>query len=398
MPSNTPARPLAARMADIAPFHVVELLTRARALEAAGHDVIHMEVGEPDFGTPASVVDAASRYIASGSIPYTATLGVMELRQQVSAFYRERYGADVPAERIVITNGASGALLLALGALVGPGDEVLLTDPGYPCNRHFVRFLEGAPVAMPVGPQTAYQPTLAHLERHWSPRTRAVLVATPSNPTGTMIDGATLEAMGTHCSSRGAAFLVDEIYGGLSYDRQAETVLTRTADAFVINSFSKYFGMTGWRLGWLVVPAGYVREVEKLAQNLFIAPSGPAQYGALAAFRRETIDDMERRREEFARRRNYLLPALRTLGFEIPAAPQGAFYIYADVGHICDDSFQLCSDLLEQAHVAITPGLDFGSNGPERHVRFAYTTTMEHLERGVERLGRFLAGRASQSA
>jgi aspartate/methionine/tyrosine aminotransferase len=382
--------PLAARMGDIEPFHVVELLTRARALEAAGFDVVHMEVGEPDFGTPAAVVEAASRYIAAGAVPYTPSLGLPELREKISAFYRERLKADVPAERIVVTSGASGALLLALGVLAGPGDEVLLADPGYPCNRHFVRLLEATPVAMPVGAEANYQPTPVHLQRHWSPRTRAVLVATPSNPTGTLIDADTLCAMRDLAAARGAALLVDEIYAGLTYDREAQTILARCQDAFVINSFSKYFGMTGWRLGWLVVPEGYLREVEKLAQNLFIAPSGPAQYGALAAFGADTIAEMERRRAEFARRRDYLVPALRELGFGIPAVPQGAFYIYADVSRLTDDSFRFCGDLLEKAHVAITPGVDFGSVGPERAVRIAYTTGMERLVDGVERLRRFL--------
>ena len=381
---------IARRMNQIAPFHVMELLTRARELEAAGRSIIHMEVGEPDFPTPQPVIEAANEFIRSGRVFYTPPLGIPELREAISRFYAERYGVAVSAERIAVTAGASGALLLALAALLDPGDELLLPDPGYPCNRHFVRMLEGVPRALFVGPESDYQPTAEQVALSWTARTRGLLVASPANPTGTLIAAPTMAGLAACVSARGGALLVDEIYHGLTYDCDAQTALSLSDEIFVINSFSKYFGMTGWRLGWLVAPLRFMRDIEKLAQNLFISPSTPAQHAALAAFRPETIALLEGRRAEFRSRRDFLLPALRRLGFRIAAAPRGAFYLYADCASIADDSEVLARELIEQAGVAITPGLDFGDNAPHRHVRFAYTVTRDKLEEGVARLARHL--------
>ena len=381
---------IARRMNQIAPFHVMELLTRARELEAAGRSIIHMEVGEPDFPTPQPVIEAANEFIRSGRVFYTPALGIPELREAISRFYAERYGVDVSPERIAVTAGASGALLLALAALLDPGDELLLPDPGYPCNRHFVRMLEGVPRALCVGPESGYQPTAEQVAQSWTARTRGLLVASPANPTGTLIAAPTMAGLAACVGARGGAPLVDEIYHGLTYDCDAQTALSLSDEIFVINSFSKYFGMTGWRLGWLVAPLRFMRDIEKLAQNLFISPSTPAQHAALAAFRPETIALLEGRRAEFRSRRDFLLPALRRLGFRIAAAPRGAFYLYADCASIADDSEALARELIEQAGVAITPGLDFGDNAPHRHVRFAYTVTRDKLEEGVARLARHL--------
>ena len=381
---------IARRMNQIAPFHVMELLTRARELEAAGRSIIHMEVGEPDFPTPQPVIEAANEFIRSGRVFYTPALGIPELREAISRFYAERYGVDVAPERIAVTAGASGALLLALAALLDPGDELLLPDPGYPCNRHFVRMLEGVPRALCVGPESGYQPTAEQVAQSWTARTRGLLVASPANPTGTLIAAPTMAGLAACVGARGGALLVDEIYHGLTYDCDAQTALSLSDEIFVINSFSKYFGMTGWRLGWLVAPLRFMRDIEKLAQNLFISPSTPAQHAALAAFRPETIALLEGRRAEFRSRRDFLLPALRRLGFRIAAAPRGAFYLYADCASIADDSEALARELIEQAGVAITPGLDFGDNAPHRHVRFAYTVTRDKLEEGVARLARHL--------
>ncbi|CAG0968866.1 (5-formylfuran-3-yl)methyl phosphate transaminase [Rhodocyclaceae bacterium] len=381
---------IARRMNQIAPFHVMELLTRARELEAAGRSIIHMEVGEPDFPTPQPVIEAANEFIRSGRVFYTPALGIPELREAISRFYAERYGVDVSPERIAVTAGASGALLLALAALLDPGDELLLPDPGYPCNRHFVRMLEGVPRALCVGPESGYQPTAEQVAQSWTARTRGLLVASPANPTGTLIAAPTMAGLAACVGARGGALLVDEIYHGLTYDCDAQTALSLSDEIFVINSFSKYFGMTGWRLGWLVAPLRFMRDIEKLAQNLFISPSTPAQHAALAAFRPETIALLEGRRAEFRSRRDFLLPALRRLGFRIAAAPRGAFYLYADCASIADDSEALARELIEQAGVAITPGLDFGNNAPHRHVRFAYTVTRDKLEEGVARLARHL--------
>jgi aspartate/methionine/tyrosine aminotransferase len=379
----------AARLADIEPFHVVELLTRARQLEAEGRDIIHMEVGEPDFPTPEPISIAAVNAINSGKTKYTEALGLPELREAISAFYRQRYGVTVPASRIAVTNGASGALNLAFACLADPGSEWLLTDPGYPCNRHILRAFDGRPQNIPVGPETNFQPTPELLRQHWKPSTAGLLVASPANPTGTLLTLAEMNALAEVCREKSGHFLVDEIYHGLTYEIDAPTACAAGDDVWVINSFSKYFQMTGWRLGWMVIPEPYVRDVEKLAQNQTLCPSTPAQYGALAAFEPETIDLLEARRAEFRRRRDFLAPALEKIGFRITARPEGAFYLYCDCSALADDSFALAKDLLEKTGVAATPGLDFGNNSPEKHIRFAYTTDVARLADAAERLSSY---------
>lgn len=380
----------ASRLADIAPFHVMELVARARALEAEGRDIIHMEVGEPDFQTPEPIMVAAQAHIASGRVFYTPSLGLPELRRAIAAFYATRYGITLPSSRIVVTAGASGALLLAMACLAEPGSEWLLTDPGYPCNRNFVRSFEGVPIGIPVHAENNFQPTLADLEEHWHERTAGALFASPANPTGTLLDDATLAAIAGFVRHKGGQLIVDEIYHGLSYEREMQTALQFGDDIFVVQSFSKYFNMTGWRLGWLVVPERFTRDIEKLAQNLFISPSTPAQYAALAAFAPATLSILETRRKEFQRRRDFLAPALANLGFHVAARPEGAFYIYANCEGLTQDSERFAHDLLELAGVAATPGLDFGTNAPEKHLRFAYTTSVERLAEAVDRIRRFL--------
>jgi aspartate/methionine/tyrosine aminotransferase len=378
----------AQRLADIAPFHVVELLTRARELEAAGRDIIHMEVGEPDFATPAPIVEAAVAALNSGKTLYTQALGLPELRQAISDFYRQRYGVAVPAARIAVTNGASGALNLAFACLADPGREWLLADPGYPCNRHILRTYEGRPVSIPVGPESNFQPTPAQVATVWNENTAGLLVASPANPTGTLLTLPEITALADVCRARDGHFLVDEIYHGLTYECDAPTACAAGDDIWVINSFSKYFQMTGWRLGWMVIPEAFVRDVEKLAQNLVLCPSTPAQYAALAAFAPATIAILEERRAEFRRRRDFLAPALEAIGLSIVARPEGAFYLYCDCSAVAADSFALARELLEEAGVAATPGLDFGANAPEKHIRFAYTTGVDRLAEAVERLRR----------
>ncbi|HJV28381.1 MAG TPA: pyridoxal phosphate-dependent aminotransferase [Aromatoleum sp.] len=379
---------LARRTAEIQPFHVMELLRRARELEAMGRDIIHMEVGEPDFPTPQPMIDAATRFLATGDVHYTAALGLPQLREAIARFYHDRFGADVAPERIIVTPGASGALMLALAATTDPGDEWLLPDPGYPSNRHIVRSFEGVARALPVNADTRFQPTPEHVAGAWTARTRGLIVASPSNPTGTLLDQAELAALRTAVLARSGTLIVDEIYQGLTYGVPSSTVLQSMDDVFVVNSFSKYFGMTGWRLGWLVAPKAYVREIEKLAQHFFISASSPAQYAALAAFAPSTIDILEARRHEFAERRDTLLPALREQGFIVAAEPQGAFYIYADISPFADDSERFAQRLIEEAGVAATPGLDFGDNQPRRHLRIAYTTRQERLIEAAERIAR----------
>jgi aspartate/methionine/tyrosine aminotransferase len=381
---------LAARMADIEPFHVMEVQNRAHELEAAGRRIIHMEIGQPDFAAPPRVAEAAIAAIRSRRLGYTASVGIPELRQAISDYYRERLGARVPPSRIVVTAGASGALLLTLGVLINAGDEVLMPDPCYPCNRNFVRLFGGCARTVPVDESQQYQLTAADVRAHWSGAVRGVLLASPSNPTGTMIPRQELGQIIDCARAAGGFAVIDEIYQGLVYDGAPSTVLEIADDVFVVNSFSKYFNMTGWRLGWVVAPEPYVREIEKLAQNVFICPPAPAQYAALAAFHPETIDVIEERRREFQRRRDYMVPALRELGFRIPVMPQGAFYIYAGCERFAADSTGFALRILEEAGVAITPGLDFGLNRPERYVRFAYTRSLDDLKEGVERMAQLL--------
>jgi aspartate/methionine/tyrosine aminotransferase len=380
----------AARMADIEPFHVMQIIARAKELEAQGRKIVNMVVGEPDFPIAPLVRDAGIRVLEAGHLHYTPALGITPLREAISGWYRTRYRAQVPASRIAVTTGSSGALLLTMGVLLDPGDQVLLADPGYPCNRHFVRAMDGEPVGIAVGAQTAYQLTPELVERHWTPRTKAVLVCSPSNPTGTIIAPQTLHEIHQIVRARGGVLISDEIYHGLTYGPDAPTALALGDDVFVINSFSKYFGMTGFRLGWLVVPEQLVFDVDKLAGNLYISPPDLAQQAALAAFHPDTLRLLEERRELYRAQRDFLVPRLKELGFEIPVVPEGAFYVYAGCRRFTDDSYAFCWDVLEKAGVAITPGLDFGANDPRHHVRFSYPKPIPVLEEGIRRLREFL--------
>ena len=388
---------LAARVADIAPFHVMEVQTAARTLEAAGRSVVHMEIGEPDFPTPGPVLDAARAALADGGIYYTSALGLPALREAIARHYGDRYGVDVAPERVIVTAGSSAALLLVTALLVNRDEQILMTDPGYPCNRHFVRTLEGEPVAVPVDASTRYQLTADLVAKRWGPRTRGVLIASPSNPTGTTVEPAELARIATTVAERAGRLIVDEIYLGLSYDlapgARPASALALSDDLFVISSFSKYFNMTGWRLGWVVAPERHVRDLEKLAQNLYISPPTLSQRAALACFEPGTIAICEARRDEFRARRDRLVPALRELGFGIPVMPTGGFFVYADTSALAGDSRAFCRDVLEHAGVAITPGVDFGTHRAEAHVRFAYTIAMPKLEDGVERMRRFVETR-----
>jgi len=380
--------PTARRADEIEPFEVMDVLSRAHALEASGRHVVHMEIGEPDFTAPAPVVEAGIRAIRDGLTAYTAALGLPALREAISAHYQEKFGKKIGAERIAITAGASGGLLTAAALYVDAGDEVLVPDPGYPGYRHFVRAFEGIAKTLPVSAQTNFQPTLDMVRGAWGPKTKGLLLGSPSNPTGTLIDEKELKGIAGFIAERGGVLLVDEIYQGLVYGTRPWSAAGLPGEVVLINSFSKYFCMTGWRLGWVVLPEGAVRGFEKLAQHLFISAPSAAQHAALAAFLPESISILEERRKEFARRRDFLLPALRRAGLVIPAEPHGAFYIYADVG---GDARNYARALLEKEAVAATPGIDFGANGTQRCVRFAYTRSMEDLEEAARRLARFAA-------
>ncbi len=381
---------IAARMERIVPFYVMDLLAKAKELEANGRSIVHMEVGEPDFVTPQPVVDGGKKALDDGRTGYTAATGIPQLRQAISAHYQRSFGLDIDPARIVVTPGSSGALQLVLSVLIDPGQEVLMTDPGYPCNKNFVELVSGKPVGLPVGADTNYQLNSERIIDNWNTATRAVMVASPSNPTGTVIERDEMAGIHSVVRERGGALIVDEIYQGLMYGKKPYSALELSDDLFVINSFSKYFGMTGWRLGWIVAPERYVDSLDTLAQNLFLSCPSISQYAALEAFSPACMEILENRRVEFQRRRDFLIPALKSLGFKIPVVPEGAFYLYADSSGLTEDSFSFAYDLLEKQGVAITPGKDFGAHKPEQHVRFAYTNSIENMSEAVRRIEKFL--------
>ena len=380
---------LASRLDHIAPFHVMELAKMAGDLERQGRSIIHMGIGEPDFTAPAPVIEAAARAMADGKLQYTAATGLPALRLAIAGHYRQVYGLDVAPERIIVTAGASAALLLACAALVEPGAEVLMPDPSYPCNRHFVAAFEGRARMVPSGPQQRFQLTEAMVRENWSEATAGVLLASPSNPTGTSIAHDELARIASVVREKGGFTIVDEIYQGLTYDEAPFSALSLGEDIIVINSFSKYFNMTGWRLGWLVVPENMVRAIEKLSQNLFICASSIAQHAGLACFTPAAIAIFEERKAEFRRRRDYIVPALRELGFTVPVTPDGAFYVYADCSALSDDADALTIRMLNEAGVVLVPGQDFGPHTARQYIRVSYATSMENLQEAVARLHRF---------
>lgn len=380
----------ARRLDDIEPFRVMDILARAKTMQAAGRDVIHLEVGEPDFATPEPIVAAGLAALRAGQTHYTPALGLPALREAIAGYYAGRYGVAVEPARVAVTPGASGALLLVMAALFNPGEEVLLADPGYPCNRHFARVVEALGVGVPVGPESAFQLTVALVEQHWGERTRGVLVANPGNPTGTVIPADELRAIHAVVKRKGGWLIVDEIYHELIYESDEPSAAALGEEVIVINSFSKYFLMTGWRLGWLLAPAWLMPDIDKLAQNLFLAAPTPSQYAALAAFSDTTRSILEARKAELRERRDALLPELAHLGLGLPVKPAGAFYIYADISGFAENAETFAARLLETSGVAITPGRDFGRHRADHHVRFAYTTSLARIREATQRLAVFM--------
>jgi len=364
----------------------MDVLSRAQALERSGRRVVHMEIGEPDFTAPQPVVEAGVRALRDGRTAYTATLGLQALREVIAAHYKEKFHVDVSASRIAITSGASGGLLTVAALYVDAGDEILVPDPGYPGYRHFVRAFEGAARTLPVSAADNFQPTLEMVRAAWGPRSKGLLLGSPSNPTGTLISEIELRKIAQFIAERGGVLLVDEIYQGLVYGAEPWTAFGLPGEVVLINSFSKYFCMTGWRLGWVVLPESALRGFEKLAQHLFISAPAAAQHAAIAAFSPESLAILESRRREFAARRDFLVPQLKQAGLSVPAEPHGAFYVYADCG---GDARRFARELLEREAVAATPGVDFGANGTARFVRFAYTRSMDDLEEAARRIARF---------
>jgi aspartate/methionine/tyrosine aminotransferase len=384
----------ATRMADIRPFYVMEILARAQQLQAQGCDVIHMEVGEPDFPTPPIVLEAAANALRGAGLGYTPAAGLPELRRAIVAHYQVRYGLDIDHRRIFVTPGASGALQMVLTLLVEPGAGVALADPGYPCYPNLTRCLGGIPRWLAVDETSDFNLCAAVLATAWDSTMTGLIAASPANPTGSIMKPDVLRELIDFAVAKGAFVVSDEIYQGLEYDGLARSALAYSRDVFVINSFSKYFGMTGWRLGWAVVPEPAIDGAERLAQNLFISAPTLSQRAALAAFEPENMRELERRRQVFAARREVLCAGLSRLGFAIRARPQGAFYVYADAGGLTTDTQAFAMNLLELAGVAVTPGRDFGIHHPERFLRFCYTAPVERIEEALARLERFIRERA----
>ena len=388
---------LAARLGRIDPFYVMECakaaVELARSPACADSPMIFLNIGEPDFTAPPPVLEAAQRCMQGGRTHYTQATGEPRLRERISRWYAQRFGLDIPAQRIIVTAGASAALQLACLALVERGDEVLMPDPSYPCNRHFVAAADGVPVLLPAGAAQRFQLDAAGVEAAWTARTAGVLLASPSNPTGTSIAPGEMGRIVQAVRARGGFTIVDEIYLALSFDdAYGRSALAHAVqgDVISINSFSKYFCMTGWRLGWMVVPEALVAPIERLAQNLYICPSSIAQHAALACFEPEAITEYEHRRAEFRARRDFLVPALDALGLAVPVLPDGAFYAWADVSKHAASSWDFAFDMMRRAHVAITPGRDFGRAASERFVRLSYASSMPQLQEAVRRLAAVL--------
>lgn len=386
-------RKLADRMAEIESFQVMVLMEKAQQQEALGRDVIHLEVGEPDFPTPENVVQAGVRAMNQGQTRYTAALGLPQLREAIAGFYGDRFGINVSPSRVLVTPGASGAISLVTGLLFNPGDGVLLSDPGYPCNENFLRLVGAEPQIINVGPETGFQLNHDLIDRHWQPNTAAAWLASPSNPTGTVIDAESMAAIKRTVDQKGGALLVDEIYHCLTYDAPSHSALALPGpqdNLYVLNSFSKYFNMTGWRLGWMVAPEHAIEPLERLAQNVYLAAPTVAQYAALEALSPRSLEMYEQRRATLAQRRAFLLQELPKLGFSIPCPPQGAFYIYCDVSAITQDGFEFCHRLIEDSAVAVTPGIDFGKHNANRFIRIAYTADIDRLAEALERIQQFI--------
>ncbi|MEK7947488.1 pyridoxal phosphate-dependent aminotransferase [Pigmentiphaga sp. YJ18] len=381
---------LSPRIARIAPFYAMEVVKQAAALQAQGRDIVQMSIGEPDFTAVPAVVEALERTAREGRTQYTEAVGIAPLREAIASFYQTRFGVAVDPSRIIVTAGASGALLLACTALVDAGAQVLMPDPTYPANRHIVTAAGGEPVLIPAGPGDRFQLAADHIRRHWTPRTAGVIVASPGNPTGTSIAPDALAELIREVRGRQGFTLVDEIYLGLSYEGNRRSALALADDLIIVNSFSKYFHMTGWRLGWLVVPPQLVSVFEKLAQNLVICPSTLAQHAALACFQPESLDIFEARRAAFRQRRDYLLPEFERLGLTVPVKPDGAFYIYSDVRAHAADSAAFATRLLHEAGVCAVPGRDFGTAETASYLRFSYATDLARLQEGVARMERLL--------
>lgn len=381
---------LAARTRETVTFHAVELMKQAYELQRAGVDIISLGVGEPDFTAVPQVIDAMESAARAGNSGYSSPAGIPQLREAISQYYATQLNTNVNPDRIIVTTGASGALMLAAMALVNPGDEILMPDPCYPPNRNFIGAAGGVTKLIPTTATNRFQLSSSDIEQNWGPRTKGVLIASPSNPTGTSLTRSELDKVFKTVKSKGGFVIMDEIYLGLSYDGERKSALTLDDDAIIINSFSKYFNMTGWRLGWMVVPKHMVAPIEKMVASLAICAPTLAQYGAVACFEPTSIAIYEQRREAFRQRRDFLVPALESMNIKVPVIPDGAFYVYADVSAHASDSNVLSTSLLQGARVVAVPGIDFGPAHASHMMRFAYTTSLDRLKEAMSRIKKYL--------
>ena len=374
----------ASRIGQIKPFMVMDVLEAAKKLETQGTHIIHLEIGEPDFDTPQCVKDAACRAMDSGETHYTHSLGLQELREAICEDYQDSYGARIDPDQILVTSGTSPAMLLCFAVLLEPGDEVIISDPGYACYANFIKFAGGVPVTVKVREEDGFQYRTETIKEVCTPRTKGIMINSPSNPTGTVLDPGRMSEL----ADIGPSIISDEIYHGLTYSGRDHSILEFTDESFVLNGFSKRFAMTGWRLGYLIAPKPFLRDIQKLAQNLFICAGSIDQWAGIAALK-QAGPDVDAMRTTYDKRRRFMLKRLQEIGFGVQTEPTGAFYILANAKHFSSDSYQLAFEILNRAHVGVTPGIDFGANG-EGYLRFSYANSLDNIAEGMDRLESFL--------
>jgi aspartate/methionine/tyrosine aminotransferase len=383
---------IARRVEPITSFIVMDVLERAGEMERSGIDVIHLEVGEPDFDTPACVKAACCQALDGGDTHYTHSLGMIELREGIAAYYGRTYGVRVDPGQVVVGAGTSPLMFALFGVLLNPGDEVILSDPGYACYPNFIRYADGVPVSVPVYETDAFQFRPEAIRERLTERTRAIFINSPSNPTGNLLEPDRMKAIAEMARPEGPFVISDEIYHGLVYEGREHSILEFNPDAFVFNGFSKLHAMTGLRLGYLIAPEPFIRPLQKIVQNFFISANAMVQRAGLAALT-EADADIARMKETYNERRKFMVRRLREMGFGITVAPTGAFYVFANAKQFSTDSYRFAFDILEKAHVGVTPGIDFGENG-EGYIRFSYANSMENIAEGLDRIERYLRERA----
>jgi aspartate/methionine/tyrosine aminotransferase len=382
------------RAEEIRPFIVMDVLERAQELEKQGEHVIHLEVGEPDFDTPACIREAGERALREGKTHYTHSLGLLELREAICEQYRKRYGVEIAPDQIIVTSGTSPAMLLIFGALLEAGDEVIISDPHYACYPNFIRFVEGVPIRIAVAEEDGFQFRPEEIRRKITPRTRGIFINSPANPTGNLLSPERMAEI----ADLGSMIISDEIYHGLVYEGEEHTILEYTDECFVLNGFSKLYAMTGWRLGYVIAPQRFVRPMQKMQQNFFISASAMAQWAGVEALRsKEAAEEVTRMVSTYDERRRYMIQRLKKMGFGITVEPTGAFYVLANAKRFSSDSYRFAFDILHNAKVGVTPGVDFGANA-EGYIRLTYANSLENIAEGMDRLERYLEARKAQSA